>query len=115
MKIEIKFDLFRTKSDMILGQLYEQFVKHRRILTAQKGEVHPKYEAQNYLLRLDERYAEMIANIDNGSITGKAYPAPWQKPMGDLNAKERDHNVNDTRSERGQLQGENRRRRPRKS
>ena len=45
-------------------------------MTAQKDEVsHPKREAQNFLLKLDEGYAEMITNMDNGSVTGKAYPA----------------------------------------
>ena len=64
------------KSDMTLGAFFEQFVEHRRILTApQKDEVqYPKREAQNFLLRLDERYAEMLVSMDNGSITGKAYP-----------------------------------------
>ena len=75
-KMEIKFGLFRIKSDMTLGQLYEQFVEHRKVLTAQRyAKPHPKREAQNFLLRLDERNAEMIANTNNGSTTGKAYQA----------------------------------------
>ena len=59
-KAEIRFGLFKMKSDMMtLGAFFKQFVEHRRrILTAQKDEVsHPKREAQNFLLRLDERYA----------------------------------------------------------
>ena len=64
------------KADMTLGEFYERFVEYIRILTAQKDEVpSQKLEAQNFLLRLDDRYTEMITNIDNGSITGKAYPA----------------------------------------
>ena len=72
----MRFGLFKMKSDMTLGAFFGQFVEHRRILTAQKDEVpHPKREAQNFLLsRLDERYAEMLVSIVNGSITGKAYP-----------------------------------------
>ena len=52
-------------------------MEYSRILTAQKDEVpSQKREAQKFLLRLDdERFAEMITNMDNGSITGKAYPA----------------------------------------
>ena len=50
-------------------------MEHRRILTPQKDEVpSPKREAKNFLLRLDDRYAEMITNMDNGSIMEKAYP-----------------------------------------
>ena len=59
-KYNTRFGLFKMKSDMMtLGAFFEQFVEHRRkILTAQKDEVsHPKREAQNFLLRLDERYA----------------------------------------------------------
>ena len=55
-KMEIKFGVFRMKSDMTLGQFYEQFVEHRRVLTAQRdAKPHPKREAQNFLLRPDER------------------------------------------------------------
>ena len=73
-KKELEFGLFRMKSDMTLGEFYERFV-YRRILTAQKDEVpSSKREAQNFLLRLDGRYAEMITNMDNGSLTGKPYP-----------------------------------------
>ena len=79
-KAEMRFGLFKMKSDMTLGDFFEQFVEHRRILTAQKDEVpHPKREAQNFLLRLDERYAEMLVSMDNGSITGKAYPGSLEE------------------------------------
>lgn len=75
-KREMQFGLFRMTSNMNLGEFYKQFVEHRRILTAQKDEVPvPKREAQNFILRLDGRYAEMITSMDNGSITGKPYPA----------------------------------------
>ena len=75
-KKEMEFGLFKMKADMTLGEFYERFVDYRRILTAQRDEVpSQKRVAQNFLLRLDERYAEMITNMDNGSITGKAYPA----------------------------------------
>ena len=75
-KKEMEFGLFRMKADMTLGEFYERFVEYRRILTAQKDEVpSQKREAQNFLQRLDERYTEMITSMDNGYITGKAYPA----------------------------------------
>jgi hypothetical protein len=46
-KMEMKFGLFRMKSDMTLDQFYEQFVEHRRILTAQRDEKsHPKRGAK---------------------------------------------------------------------
>ena len=45
--MEMKFGLFRMKSDMTLDQFYEQFVEHRRILTAQRDEKpHPKRGAK---------------------------------------------------------------------
>jgi hypothetical protein len=67
-KKEMEFGLFRMKKpDMTLGEFYERFVEYRRILTAQRDEVSSqKREAQNFLLRLDERYAELITNMDNG-------------------------------------------------
>ena len=50
-KKELKFGSFRMKADMTLGEFYEQFVEHRRILTAQKDAVpSSKREAQNFLL-----------------------------------------------------------------
>ncbi len=86
-KAEMRFSLFKMKSNMTLGAFFEQFVEHRRILTAQKDEVpHPKRETQNFfLLRFNERYAEMLVSMDNGSITGKAYPGSLEedKAVGD--------------------------------
>jgi hypothetical protein len=79
-KAELRFGSFKMKSDMTLGVFFEQFVEHRRILTAQKDEVpHPKREAQNFLLRIDERYAEMLVSMDSGSITGKPYPGSLEE------------------------------------
>ena len=73
----MELGLFRMKAHMTLDEFYERFVEYRRILTAQKDEVpSQKREAQNSLLTFDdERFAEMITNMDNGSITRKAYPA----------------------------------------
>ena len=59
-KKEMEFGLFKMKADITLGGFYERFVEYRRILTTQKDEVpSQKREAQNFLLRLDERYTEM--------------------------------------------------------
>ena len=69
---------------------YEQFVEHRRILTAQKDEVpHPKREVQNFLLRLDERYAEMITSMDNGSKESGQHTDGIGRERRQLQAKKR--------------------------
>ena len=74
-KKEMKFGLFRMQSDMTLGAFYEQFVEHRRTRSP-----HPKREAQNFLLRLDERYAEMITSMVNGQSRKKSIPRLSQRP-----------------------------------